>query len=477
MAVLDFLRVEPAREQTVNLLESIGFAGNVIRNRVWYRGDPAELSQLAKQLCGGGGDDTAAGRFWAQVPEVGYVRKAHTGLPAVMADTLSYIVKADMGALSFADPDAGARWQVMAEENDFRALVGRAVTETLVTGDGAFKISIDPAVSARPLLEFWPADRVEYVMRRGRVTAVVFVSKLTGENGKEYTLRERYGAGSVRYTLTDREGRPCALEEVPGLAGLQGVDFDPAVRLAVPLQFFASTRFGGRGRSIFDSKTDAFDALDEVFSQWIDAIRAGRVLRYIPDDLVPRAPDTGAMTQPSYFAANYVVTGHSNKEDAQSHIEMQQAEIRYEAFAASYEAALELCLQGVMSPATLGVRVSRAASAEAQRERKDVTGYTRGAITDALERVLPQVAVAMLAAEDLMAGRVAVGYALPELGFGEYGAPDFDSRVKTLAAALGAGLMSREAAVAELWGASRSEAACADEVALLESRKGGEGMK
>lgn len=44
---------------------------------------------------------------------------------------------------------------------------------------------------------------------------------------------------------------------------------------------------------MFDTKTDVLDGLDEVISQWIDAIRMGRIKRYIPENLIPRDPDTG----------------------------------------------------------------------------------------------------------------------------------------------------------------------------------------
>ena len=472
-AVLDWLRVQPAQERSINLVESVGFAGNVIRNKVWYRGDPSELSQLAKQIGGAAGDDTARTRFWAQVPDIGSIRKAHAGLPAVMADTLSYIVKADLDGVDFdGHADAQARWDAMAEDNDFKALVGQAITDTLVSADGAFKVSIDSEVSDQPLLEFWPADRVEYERKRGRIVAVVFVSLYEQDNGKKYTLRERYAPGCVTYELYDSDGNPRELVDLPELAGLRDAYYGGDFMLAVPLEFFKSSRYPGRGRSIYDNKIDAFDALDEVVSQWIDAIRAGRVLRYIPDNMVPRNFENGTMTSLSYFTSNFVVTAGSGKETVQDKMEMQQAEINYDAFVASYSAALDMCLQGIMSPATLGVDVGKMASADAQREKKDVTGYTRNAITDALERVLPQVAVVMLMADDLMQGRAAGVYELPTVSFGEYGAPDFDSRVQTLATARTAGLMSLEAMVDELWGGSKTDAERAEEVARLQREQG-----
>ena len=49
-------------------------------------------------------------------------------------------------------------------------LVGKAVVDTLVSGDGAFKISVDMtenSVSDVPIVEFWSADKVEYRYIRG----------------------------------------------------------------------------------------------------------------------------------------------------------------------------------------------------------------------------------------------------------------------------------------------------------------------
>ena len=49
--------------------------------------------------------------------------------------------------------------------------------------------------------------------------------------------------------------------------------FDEAVILAVPVMVYESTKYEGRGGSIFDGKLDSFDAFDEAWSQWMDALR------------------------------------------------------------------------------------------------------------------------------------------------------------------------------------------------------------
>lgn len=462
--IRSWLEIQPAPGKGITIREPVNHGTNVLRNRIWYRGDASELDQLFKLL---GDDPVCRARFWAAAPESETIRKAHSGLPGIMVDTLAGITKADLSDFEFQDRGAAARWEALAEENDFPSLVGQAVAETLVTGDGAFKISMDPDISTGPILEFRGADAVEYVRRHGRVCEIHFFSHV-GEKGR--LLKEIYKPGSVRYVLMDGD-REIPLEAEEETADLKSVQFPGDFMLAVPLRFWPSSRWRGRGQSVFDKKTDAFDAHDEIISQWMDAVRAGRVQKYIPEALLPRDPNSGALKRPDSFGSQFIAVGSSNKETAQDKIETIQPEIRYEAFLASYTATLDMCLQGIMSPATLGIDVGKMASAEAQREKKDVTGYTRNAITDALEKALPQLAQIALAAEDLLAGRTPGSYEAT-VSFGEYGAPSFDSRVQTVCNAATSSIMSIEAQVDELWGTSKDDAWKAGEVARIKHERG-----
>lgn len=462
-----WLEIQPAEGRRLSIREPVSHGTNVLRNRVWYRGDAGELDQLFKQL---GEDAVGRARFWAAAPESENLRKAHSGLPAVMVDTLAGIVRADLDEMHFDDPQAARRWEDIARDNDFETLVGRAVAECLVTGDGAFKISLDPQAAPGPILEFYGADRVEYARRHGRITGVDFLTPV-GRKGR--VLYEEYRPGSVGYRL-EADGKLLPLSAEEDCAGLRNTAFDPTVSLAVPLMFWPSARWPGRGASLFDKKNDAFDAHDEIISQWLDAVRAGRVQRYIPECLIPRDPETGALRVPGRFGASFVKIASSDRENAADRIETVQPEIRYEAFESAYAATLDLCLQGVLSPATLGIDLGRMASAEAQREKKDVTGFTRNAITAALEKALPLLARAALQAQDLAEGR-APGEYVARAGFGEYGAPAFDERVNTVARAAEAGIMSVEAQVDELWGASRDEAWKTAEAARIRAERGAAG--
>ena len=57
------------------------------------------------------------------------------------------------------------------------------------------------------------------------------------------------------------------------------------------------------------------------------------------------------------------------------------------------------------------------------------------------------------------------------VSFGEYGAPDFDSRVDTIGKASSYGIMSVETQIDELWGSSKDDEWKAAEVARLKSEK------
>ena len=132
------------------------------------------------------------------------VRKAHSGIPAILVDTLAYLVKSDLNDVDFESPDGAGVWPDIARDCGWEEIIGDAVSGVLAIGDGAFKISIDPHVSEYPLLEFWTGDRVDFIRRHGRITGVVFKS-LYHEGGAEYELREIYEPGSIRYELWEGE--------------------------------------------------------------------------------------------------------------------------------------------------------------------------------------------------------------------------------------------------------------------------------
>lgn len=467
--IAKMLRIQPAHEnRIITIREPFSFETNVLRNRLWHRGDPSELDQFFKQTSI---DQVSKSRFWAAVPSENLnIRKIHSGLPAMVVDRLADIVIADLDGVELKTEDQQKTWDKISEENDFEKLVGEAIEDALVTGDGAFKITVDAQVSKYPIIEFYSGEQVNYKRTRGRLQEIIFYTDYTVKD-KDYRLEEVFGKGSIDYRLLDSDGKEVPLAIVPEIAALTGVTYQGDFIMAIPLMFFASKKWPGRGKSLFDSKSDSFDALDEVISQWVDAIRAGRVQKYIPEDLIPKNPQNGALLRPNPFDNQFIKLNTTMSEKDRGKIDMVQPIILYEAFVASYANALDMCLQGILSPSTLGIDLKKLDNAEAQREKEKATLYTRGKIIDTLNEVIPRVVDTTLKVYDTTS-KINPGEYEASVTFGEYAAPDFGSIVDVVSKAKIAGIMSVEQSVEELYGDTWTEEEKAAEVARLKMEQG-----
>lgn len=462
------LNIQPATDKTITIKEPLTYQGNVLKNRLWYRGDPSELDQFFKQSAY---DAVSKSRFWAAVPSEDLsIRKIHSGLPAMIVDRLSDIVIADLDVIDLGTDELNSAWEEISKDNNFNELLGEAITESLITGDGAFKISMDTDITPYPIIEFFSGERVDYHYRRGRLYEILFYTEYP-VGTKTYRLEETYGKGYITYKLYDDAGKEVPLTFVDDTANLQDITFNGNLIMGVPLKFFKSTKFKDRGKSVFDSKSDSFDALDEVISQWIDAIRDGRVVKYIPEDLIPKNPMTGELLKPNPFDNKFLKIGSSLAEDASNEISMIQAEINYDAFVNSYNSALDMCLQGIISPSTLGIDLKKTDNAEAQREKEKTTLYTRGKIVDTLQEVVPELVVLVFKCYDLTTKENAGEYEAT-VTFGEYASPSFDNVVEIVGKAKSYGVMSIEQCVEELYGDTWTDEEKAEEVQKIKEQNG-----
>ncbi|MGG1878271.1 capsid protein [Paenibacillus cisolokensis] len=470
--VMKLLRINPAPDsQIITITEPFSYRTNVLRNRLWYRGDPSELDQFYKQAADASGS-VGRSRFWAAVPSADLqIRKIHSGLPAMIAERLADIVIADLDGIDVGKEQSTELWQEIAEDNEFEELLGSAIIDTLVDGDGAFKITVDPDVTEYPIIEFYSGDQVEYKRERGRLREVIFNTDYRVKD-KDYRLEETFGRGYVRCRLFNDDGKEVPLATVPETANLAPkVTFDGDFIMALPLMFFRSKKWPGRGKSIYESKSDSFDALDEVISQWIDAIRAGRVQKYLPEDLIPKNPNTGVPMRPNPFDNQFIKLNTVLAEDAKGQIDMVQPQILYEAFVTSYSSTMDMCLQGIISPATLGIDLKKTDNAEAQREKEKATLYTRGKIIERLNEIIPALVSTALKVYDTMKNRVPGEYEA-SVSFGEYASPSFDSVVETVGKAKTYGIMSVEQSVEELYGDTWTDEEKAEEVKRLKIEQG-----
>lgn len=467
-AAIKYLNVQPALTNPITIQEAYTFETNVIRNKLWYRGEPYELDQFFKNISS---DSVNKARFWSAVPSEDLsIRKIHSGLPAMIADKLSDIVVADLDSIEVNGEADNTLWEEIRKDNKFDDMLGDIIATTLVSGDGAFKLSIDTEISKYPIIEFFDGDKVEYITQRGRLKEIKFYTFYT-KNNRQYKLSETYGKGYINYNLYDSNGNEVSLNTLDETRELADVTYKDDFIMGLPLMFFKSPKFEGRGKSIFDNKSDAFDALDEVISQWIDAIRDGRVQKYIPQDLLPYNSSTGEVLKPNPFDNKFIAIGANKEENAKNEIEMKQAEIRYEAYVESYSNAIDMCLQGIISPSTLGIDLKKTDNAEAQREKEKTTLYTRGKLVDILTEVIPELVNIILKTNDVLNGKNAGEYEV-SIAFGEYASPSFDAVVETVGKAKTYGVMSIEQCIEEMYGDTWTDEEKEEEIQRIKEQNG-----
>ena len=445
--IRSWLQLEPPTPKQISVTESMDYSGNAIKNRIWYRGDAYELEQLYRYI----NEGPHRYNFWAATPTPGMeIRKIHTGLPAIIVDTLANIVVGDINDFELKDGKYQQDWDAIKKENGFKHLLEAAIKESLYIGDGAFKISLDSDISKYPIIEFIPGDKVDLTIRRGRITEVIFKTDIEADNGQRYCLHEFYGQNYIKYKLFkgEQEADISLIEQLSGLEDIAFSNEADKYMMAVPVKFFSSGRWKGRGQSIFDRK---------AWSQWMDALRAGKTREYIPENLLPRNPKTGELLKPNAFDNRFIATGADMSEGAQNKIDLQQPAIPHESYLATYITALDLCLQGLISPSTLGIDVKKLDNAEAQREKEKTTLYTRKAIVEALQEVLPKlVSVTIKAYYESL--KQSTGEIEVDVTFGEYANPSFESQIETIGKGKAQGIMSTEACVDELYGDTKDDA-------------------
>ena len=441
-----------------------------IKNKIWYRGEADELEQLYKQL---EGKETT---FWASVPTTGLeIKKSHSGLPKLIINTVANILVDNFNGVDSDNKIVLKDWEVIEKDNDFYNSLKKILKETMAIGDGAIKLSYDTNLCKQPILEWYTGDKVDFVYKRGRLYELVFKTYYESK-GKTYLLKEHYGYGYVKYELLD-DKKEVSLNTIDELKELKPLDFDKSTMWAIPFFIDENDKFEGRGASKFDGKYDVFDSFDEIISQWIEAIRLGKTIRYIPEKLCPKDPNTGETLAPNSYDNQYIAIGTDMRENAKNEIKVEQADIPSDKYVQAYITYLGMAIQGIISASTLGIDVKKIQDANASYERQmeKTTLYTRQGIIDALNVFIPKVINTSLKMvkqlDESFTDKDRDDIKIDVL-FGEYDSPSFDSQIETISKARTNGVMSTETSVKELYGDSKDETWINEEVIRIKEEQG-----
>lgn len=464
-------------------------AEDMKRARVWYVGSSQELlNYYTKQNAGGFArnpvyDRNEANYFWGISPTEGHIKRVHSGIPRAIVDTLCNAV----GIPEVSASDASGKYDLseLILRTGFKKIyMQQQLPLTMAIGWGAWKIVVDPdkKLSDWPILQFYEAKDVEFVVKSGITIGVIFKNYYKyGRN--DYLLLEtrrinEKGNSAIEYELfrldKNDEVHEVPMETIPALAGLRDVEI-PGYKhiLAVPCRFFFDPNNPNYGRSIYYGKYDLFDDLDQSLSQRSQTCRVSTPVEYYAKDVLERNAD-GSPNAQKVYNRQYVMKDGIPDGDGKvdNSIQTTQPVLNFDQYSQEQKAILDFILTGILSPATMGIDVAKKDNADAQREKEKVTIMTRNTIIESETQIVKELFRLLMAMKDYMDGK---GIPLRDydvsVKFCEFANPSFEGLSQTLLPMWQAGAISDEMFVNKLYGDSLSREEKEKEIAALKESK------
>jgi hypothetical protein len=437
---------------------------------VWYSGDGDELLNFYTQKTNIDYnyepfyDRNKRGYFWSISSTEEDIKRTHSGVVKTIVDTLVNIINT---------PDVSCEeteiLEKILDENNFDWIYKQEqMPFTMVEGWGAYKINWDMDMSDYPIIEYYKADSVYFIYTRKRITGIIFLDFYFDDKGKKYLLvetRRRYKKDLIiEKELFETYGDDEAIKKVP-FSTLPVLKDTVAYMkldnykgfLATPCVFFKDIEADRPGRSIFEGKIDLCDDYDQCFSQRANSVRKSTPIEYFNSDFLEKDPRTGITIQPKVYDRKYLMytggkdaNGNSN---TNSPVEVTEPHLQFQQYDGEANAILTEILSGILSPASLGIDVSRRDNAASQREKEKVTVFTRNAIIKSEKRIISQLCNELLCAYELMHTQQITKFEYDvTVKYGEFADASYENKLNVLTGALSAGTISPKMFMKKLYG-------------------------
>jgi len=346
--------------------------------------------------------------FWALSVSEEKIKRTHSGIARAITDTL-------VNAVGYPKITTQKQYvlDTILDDNDFRTMVNqKQMPFTLVGGKGAFKVDINTSLSKHPIVSYYDATKCEIIKVKDRVVAIVFKDYYTcgGENYLLLDTRRIEDFNSiVEYELYElktsssgfTEQQKVPLSTIPNLARLKPFKINNYNHmLAVPCEFFYDKN--GDGMSIYAGKVDLFDDLDQCLSQSANTVRKSTPIEYYPADLLERKEGSGEAQVPARYDRTYVKGPVNRNGDGAEvgEITVTQPNLNFDQYSTEAMSIVNMILSGRLSPATMGIDVSKKDNSDAQREKEKVTIMTRNNIIAKEQKVIRELCNILLATQE-----------------------------------------------------------------------------
>ena len=440
--------------------------------------------------------------FWAISSTEAQIKRTHSGQPRNIVDTLVNIMPFP---LISAGEDTNKLQAVVRESGLEQVYKDEQLPLTLVEGWGCWKINWDKDVSDYPSVEYVSAENVDFIYKNGKIIGIVFKNYYTSDKKRYLLLETRSiewkpnsadaaeGSEGERVLVITNELyelptntaagdddtllKKVDLKSVPELESVEErIEIGPFDKLfAVPCVLLGNTsRQWGYGRSIFTGKIDLFDDLDQALSQSSNAVRLSTPIEYIDEEYLERDKN-GLPKKPKAYDRKYIMMKGQKNGDGLSTgqpVQITQPSVEFSRYSDHAVQILLQILNGILSPATLGIDIAKKDNAAAQREKEKVTIFTRNALINGEERILRSLMEQMLMAKEFMdTGAVSVHSYDISVKFNEFADDSFENKLEALGKAYDMEEISTDMYLNKLYGDTLSEEERAAEKEFLESAR------
>ena len=487
--ILKFLNIEELTSNPKS--ERLTFLGNsdeetrlkLKENRIWYYGDSNELLNFYTNEKITNASNPMFNRnrkeyFWSISSTEANIKRVHSGIPNAIITTLVNVIGFPKIT---ANEDITPMIDTILSKNQMIDKVNQQqMPLTLAEGWGAWKISIDEKRDV-PVIEYYDAERVEYVYRSGDLIGIIYKDYYK-KNNKDYVLLEIRRIDDKNsyieyelYRLKDNnEVEECELTELEELGNLQNVVIEgfPVV-LGVESKYFYDIFNANYGRSIFSGKIDLFDDLDQTLSQDSQAVRVSTPVEYYPEDILEHSKNGKALL-PNIYNRQYISKGAGMSADGtiDGTIQTTQPTLNFAQYSDDAKHKLDFILTGILSPATMGIDIAKKDNAEAQREKEKITIMTRNNIIARQTEILKKVCVIALY---LYQYKTSGQFEIKDFGinivYDEFANPSFENQLDVLGSAWYDGKISTARYVELLWGDKLSNEEKQKEIQWLDDNK------
>ena len=455
--------------------------------RIWYVGDSDELQNYyTNRDLSGNAKEPIYNRnkpnyFWGisvTAPERA-IKKVHSGIPRAIVDTLSNAI--GMADISCEDEKQDDILKNIMEVNDFtNKLTQEARPLTLVEGWGGWKLIFDKNLCEYPILQFYEAKDVEYVVKSGIVIGMIF-KDFYKYKGKDYLLMEtrrvEKGNSIIEFELyrLDKSNSVTkvplnTIDELSDLPEKGYVIPGLTEMLAVPSRYFFDLFDKDHGRSIFTGKLDIFDDLDQCLSQASQTDRVSTPVEYYPVDVLERGKN-GETQLPSVYNRQFVksVSFPDGDGKLQGEIKTTQPQLYFDQYISRFKALIDVAITGILSPASMGIDIAKKDNADAQREKEKVTIFTRNNVIDSETKQLKKLfSLALMLKEYMDTETISLHDYDISVKYCEFANPTFESMSTILLPLLTNGGISVEMYVNKLYGDSLSDEEKQKEIQKIE---------